>query len=86
MAELQLWTNDYDTVVAESAKEAAELMLRQCGADQEDIDTYCWEEFELHEKQGDAELTIVIDDEPVKKTVRDWIAENGKGLLCSTEY
>lgn len=86
---LQLWTNDYDTFVAESAEEAVKLMCEMVG---EPIESYTGEgEFELHEKQDNDELTIVIENEegvegPVTKTVREWIDQNGKGLLCSTEY
>lgn len=81
MDELYRFTNDYDTVVAKDLDDAKAISRELFG----EMDTD-QEEFRLI--QDDAKFTIVVDESGKKetKTAAEWAKENGRGLLCSTEY
>jgi len=91
---LRLWTNGVEIIVASSPRTAMGMCARLHGY--ESLERYqadtgetpiSWElkttaDGELVE--DDDELTLIDEDERTKetKTVREWIEENGPGLLC----
>ena len=80
-SELRLWFNGADTYVARDIENARELMLAQIGHIDDVAPTEDWSE------ETRAELTIGDDDLGTRtKTRVEWIAENGEGFLCSTEW
>jgi hypothetical protein len=83
MAELHVWHNDCDWVIATDAEDARKVCAESCGMLLTDVDPDEWEQW-----PNDRTLTIVEED-PTRKTVKTcggWIAEHGRGFLCSTEY
>ena len=89
-AELKCFKNDViDWVIAETPEKATEIFIKIYGKEfMEDLkevgDEIYWEE-----ESPDTELTINDENLPggsQKKTVAEWIKEQGTGFLCSTEY
>lgn len=89
---LKCFKNDVtDWIIAETKEEATKILIAIYGEEfMEDIrevgDELYWNEVPLN-----STLSIHDDSEDpsvgsTKKTVRDWIAEKGRGHLCSTEY
>lgn len=89
MADLNVYTNDCDTVVAANIADA-EAVLREYGYS--DVDP------ESLDLVGDTEMLVIHcapggepatpgDDgvAPVSKTAREWAAARGRGFLCTTE-
>ena len=84
---LRLYTNDTDTVVANSAKEALNLWCAEFEEDPKDhVDSF-------YELPDDKMLTIIDQDggedwEGGRKSQlhSEWAREHGPGFLCSTEY
>lgn len=88
MTTLKLWTNGVETYLAESPADIPALYEKQTGGTYDPDEHGEWEE-----RSEDGPLTIVMDtsnnDNPrerVTKTFGEWIATNGPGFLCSTEY
>lgn len=88
MTVLKLWTNGVETYVARDVDHVLVLYKETTGDDYDAEDCGEWEE-----RREDGPLTIVMDtsnnDNPrerVTKTFGEWIATNGPGFLCSTEY
>jgi hypothetical protein len=85
--ELHCFDNDYDTVVAYSKEDAQIVYHEYIGSskmDECEIDD--WDQI-----SDDAVLKIDVEgnynlEDVVSKTAREWILENGRGFLCSTEY
>lgn len=80
---LRLWTNGFDTYVAESPADIPAMHKAWNGYDM-DAD-----EREFYERDDEVITIASPDDEgcpSVTKTAAEWIAANGPGLLCSTEY
>lgn len=80
---LRLWTNGFDTYVAESPADIPAMYKAWSGM-----------EFDAEEQgefieRTDATITIASPDDDgcprITKTAAEWIAD-GPGLLCSTEY
>lgn len=83
LAELHAWTDGTETYVAPSAEDALR-MQRELGfheGKQEPIGAWSKEDSERA-------LTIQTQEErgAVTQTVARWIAENGPGFLCSTDW
>jgi hypothetical protein len=82
MADLKLWTNDVDIVVAETATEAREILIEHLGLDEDDED-----ENSFHEWEG---ATIRWHDEcgygdGVEMSPQEMITKLGKGYTGSSE-
>ena len=83
MAELRLWSNEYDLVIAESAEEAGKLFRQSDFFDpdmEEDAEAfvlYPHETINWHEECGYSDA--------VKVNVADLIAKLGRGYAGSTE-
>ena len=76
--DLRLWTNGFDTYVAESPTDIPAMHK-------------AWNGYDMDADERDDEvITIASPDDDggpsVTKTAAEWIAANGPGLLCSTEY
>lgn len=79
---LRVWTNNTETVIAESAADAQKVLEEQYG------ESYS-EDLEWHVRPDDRPLKIMNfagDDVAVTKTNAEWIASEGRGFLCTTEY
>lgn len=78
---LDVYQNETDTVVALSAEDAKEILVKQCGYDPSEVD-----EFEKVDRKK--ELSIYEEDtkETVTETAEGWIKLIGRGPLGSTEY
>jgi hypothetical protein len=86
MSDLHCFTDDVDTYVATSTGDAMALQREQHGMREGDQDPEAWEQIEDSEP-----LTIIPDpydaiEVKVTKTCAEWIAERGRGFLCSTEW
>jgi len=77
---LKLWTDGTETYVAESIEDAMRMQRETLGENPEPQD---WEE-----RIPLGPLTIHLDDgqREVTRTAEEWIASNGPGFLCSTEF
>lgn len=81
MAELNLWTDDTETYIAESAEQAREMQSKILGGEETDI-----EEWHIREDKGPLKIDLSEEDKGhVEKTHAEWIASNGPGFLCSTD-
>ena len=83
MSDLKLWTNGVETYVARDAEHVLELYQAH------NRQAYDAEECgEWEEREDTGPFAIYVDDGrgSVKKTPAEWIADNGPGMLCSTEY
>jgi hypothetical protein len=82
---LKCWyEGECDYIVAETAEEARAVQVKNMGSeDAAPVDAW-------YEVPMDKVLSINIDGDwqatPVKKTVGEWIAIEGPGLLCSSEW
>ena len=84
---LRCYSTDYEHVIAYDELDALAVLTEHYGAgsynDPEDRPDFsvC---------DGGAALGIFMDEgraqSKVTKTIREWIASHGRGLLCSTEY
>src|SRR3954468_13083839 len=86
MAELHVWHDGQDWAIAESADEAARMVGEMTGDD--DI---TGEDFEA--LAPDVKISVLCEDgRPsdqgvgVEKTCAEWIAQEGEGILCSTDF
>lgn len=82
---LKVYTNDVEHIIGEDLDDVREVLVDLYG-DDNDFDADDWREV-------DRESSLTVDfheDAPERgketKTVREWIVEMGRGLLCSTEY
>lgn len=85
---LKVWANDVtDWVIAESAADARAVLNEHTGFPGDDDDQIPPED-EWEAEPDDKPLEIRTDDGRgvVKKTCAEWVAESGRGFLCSTEY
>lgn len=83
MTELQCWTNGDDHVVAHSIEDIPDAYCVTIG------EVYdCFDACEWRLEPMDRMLEITEEDRTVvgHKTVGEWIAEKGRGLLCSVNY
>jgi len=79
---LNLWTDDTETYVAESAEQARGMQVRLLGENPGDVDKW-------HIREDKGPLTIDMseqDEGEVTLTHAEWIVRTGPGFLCSTEY
>ncbi len=82
MSALKLWTNGADTYVARDVEHVLELYKQAQGVEYDADDCGEWE---LREDEGPFAITDE-DGGKVTRTPAEWIAENGPGFLCSTEF
>ncbi len=81
-ADLKMWTDGEDYIIAESLDEVKKILLEH-GHD-DDLDEYI-EGFETM----NTELKFTYNDEEaggITKTVGEWIKERGKGFFASVNY
>lgn len=80
---LKLWTNGTETYVARDVAHVLELYKATVGEAYDAEDCSEWEE-----REDKGPFAIALDDGrgSVTQTPAEWIAENGEGFLCSTEY
>lgn len=85
---MKVFTNGTDTFVAKSLNDIPAVIEAHYGFTME---SEGWELDEFEEVPGDKPITICnvhdrgVDDKETK-TAAEWAAENGRGLLCSTEW
>jgi hypothetical protein len=84
MGELKMWHDGYDWVIAETAEEAARLAQGHTG----EKDPILQEAIDAFEVWGRPTLKMTEDEGSsfTEMPVEWWIAEKGKGFLCSTEF
>jgi hypothetical protein len=85
MADLHCFSDDVDTVIAASVEDADAAYDEWAGGDTGQ------ERARWTQLPDDKPLTITVDPElnrgrRVTKTCAEWVASNGRGFLCSTEY
>lgn len=86
---LGLWTNEFETVVAESENDAKDLLVKLglYELDTEEIEGDGWR---LMSDNEDYTLIVEIDEAPytqrMTKKAKDWCVYNGRGHLGSSEY
>lgn len=80
---LKLWTNSVDTYVGRDVPHVLELYQKATGQSYDAEDMGEWSE-----REDKGPFSIKVDDgrDVVTQTHAEWIAENGPGFLCSTEY
>jgi hypothetical protein len=87
MADLKMWSNETEFVIAASAERASELTREALGVrgDDPDPDSYAPEAFsEMDPKQ---EFTFdPFTKAPETKLVKEWIAQQGEGWFATTEF
>lgn len=78
--ELGVWTDGTDTVIAYDKLDVWRVLWAHTGSYVEsDLDAF-------ERLPDDCEKTITDDGTRTTKTCREWIASDGRGFLCSTEY
>ena len=84
---MNMYFNGSDWVIAESAADAADIMVAQSGIT---ADTTAW-----HAMAPDERLWFWFDGDPLDedgervretKTVAEWVAERGRGYVASADY
>jgi hypothetical protein len=81
---LHVWHDGYDWVVAESAEDAVDVECDITSNRLSDYDPDEWQQL-----PDDKPLKIVDWDgngTDREQPCAAWVAENGRGFLCSTEY
>lgn len=89
VGELRVWRNDVEWLIAGDREDLRALWRENTGCTDEEF-----EEQEFYELPGESKLRIIcneqgeIDDtgEPLELTCAEWIAREGRGLLCTTEH
>ncbi len=83
--ELHVFNNDHDWVIATSPKDAIAVWCAEMG---ENIENYSYEE-ETWDVLDDGKFISIFveedDTEATRKTCAEWIAEKGRGFLCTTD-
>jgi hypothetical protein len=80
MSTLRVYANDVVDWVIASSPEDADAVCREHTGDTDD-DPHNWTVC-----ADDHVLPIHTDDGTIEKTCAEWVAEHGRGFLCSTEY
>lgn len=85
---LKVFTNHTDTVVAKDLPDAQRVMEEHNGST---FEQEGWTLDEWGEVPDDKIITIcnINDhgpDDKAAKTAAEWVKENGRGFLCSTEW
>ena len=82
---MKCYQNEFDWVIANSIEDAWDVWCDHIGELREDYDDGCfWKEvpvdevLSMHDENKDNTVT--------KKTVKEWIASEGRGFLMSTEF
>lgn len=82
--------NEIDCVIAESAEDAMKVLCEHAGGKPEDYPDTTFEQM-----PDDQMLTIMWEDkhdippgepEKMRLTCADWVKQEGRSFLCSTEY
>ena len=83
--ELHVFRDDYEWYIASSIADAMAAQREFSGIDENDQDAEYW--YQLPDESSLAIAPGEMDDWKVEtKTCATWIAEKGRGFLCSTEY
>jgi hypothetical protein len=84
---MKVWQGEVDTVVAEDLADVREVLVNLYG-DSDEVTEMMNDGFA--EVADDKSITIHnIEDDPRSRltlTAAEWIAREGRGLLCSTEF
>lgn len=96
---LKVFTNDVDTVIAEDMADVRKVIEELHGSWDDFNDEGEWyvhsddkvirivdSEGDLRERGFTTETNPLTGHEVVARTCAEWIASEGRGLLCSTEY
>lgn len=87
MSELRVFTNGTDTVVAADLADAQRVVEAHHGVT---FEQEGWSLDEWEEVPSDQLITIWDEGYDAllytSKTAADWVASDGRGFLCSTEY
>lgn len=101
MSNLKVWSNDTDTVIATDIDDVRRIVKSTCGysIDEEGGGVDEWyslpdskvikiddSEGELRKRGFKTETNPISGHEVVARTCAEWIASEGRGFLCSTEY
>lgn len=82
----KMFANDVtEWVIAESEEEANQIIAKHHGFDVSEMDEFSRVNTELSPNSY-LTMDMDLDGRPVKKTVREWIEEYGKGYFGTTEY
>lgn len=82
--DLQIWHDGYDWVIAETAEEAARLSQGHTG-EMTPILKEAIDNFEVYDKPT-LKITPGEGETWVEMTTEEWIAKEGPGYLCSSDY
>lgn len=83
MSDLKVWTNDTDTVIAADLADVKRVIADHYGSDEFDED----DSWRLRSDERPLKIHNFDGNETaVTKTNAEWIASEGRGFLCSTEY
>lgn len=82
---MRVWTNYVDWVVAADLDDVRKVLVEQYG-DTPEIDTWIEEGFTPLDDDKPITITNYSSGDPLTLTCADWIAREGRGHLCSTEY
>lgn len=95
---LKVFANSVDTIIAEDFEDVKKVILERHGSLEGMDDEGDWHEYppdkviRIHDNEGDLRergfvtVTSPSGHEVVARTAAEWIASEGRGLLCSTEY
>jgi|JI10StandDraft_1071094.scaffolds.fasta_scaffold79507_5 hypothetical protein len=88
MGDLKVWASltdadETELVVAASEEDAQAAIAEHIGDKPEDVARRAWQEI-----PADRVIEIGTDDGRgvLKKTAAEWVASDGRGFLCSTEW
>lgn len=84
---LQMLSNGYDVVIAESIEDAREILINEFGISYDETEGDGWR---IYAPDEEFALAVEADDEPFvrkeTKLVSEWISESGRGFFGTTEY
>lgn len=85
MGDLKIFTNGYDTCIAETREQARRFAIEAVG---ESPDAGDMSPIEWWLESGATEIAVInrVTGITVTRTPADWIELNGPGFLCSTEF
>lgn len=85
----KVWTNGTDTVIAANLADVRSVIEAQIGCT---LEQEGWSLDDWSALPDEEPLTINLEEQPegldpkVTKTCAEWVASEGRGFLCSTEY
>lgn len=84
---LKVFKNDVtEWVIALSPEDATDVIKETNGWGDKDVAEYYSDDLEWEECDPDKDFTFQGDSGPVTKPFKDWVAQEGRGYLATTEY